>query len=47
MCAARIERELLHVLDQCALDTEIGEGWADEGTLRAWVADRQRRHRER
>jgi hypothetical protein len=47
MCAARIEREVLHVLDQCALDTEVGEGWADEGTLRAWVADRQRRHRER
>jgi hypothetical protein len=47
MCAARIEREVLHVLDQCALDTEVGDGWADEGTLRAWVADRQRRHRER
>jgi hypothetical protein len=46
MCAARIEREVLHVLDQCALDAEVGEGWADEGTLRAWVADRQRRHRE-
>jgi len=47
MCAARIEREVLHVLDQCALDTEVGAGWVDEGTLRAWVADRQRRHRER
>ncbi len=41
MCDARIEREVLHVLDQCALDTEVGEGWADEGTLRAWVAARR------
>lgn len=41
MCSARIEREVLHVLDQCALDTEVGEGWADEGTLRAWVAARR------
>lgn len=47
MCDARIEREIAHVLDQCDLDTEVGEGWADEATLRAWVADRQRRHRER
>lgn len=47
MCAARIEREIVHVLDQCDLDTEVGEGWVDEDTLRAWVADRQRRHRER
>ena len=47
MCAARIEREIVHVLDQCDLDTEVGEGWVTEQTLRAWVADRQRRHRER
>jgi hypothetical protein len=47
MCLARIEREVLHVIDQCDLDAEVGAGWADEGMLRAWVADRQRRHRER
>lgn len=47
MCAARIEREIAHVLDQCALDTEVGKGWVDEETIRAWVAARQRRHRER
>ena len=41
MCDARIERELLHVIDQCDLDTEVGEGWCDEGTLRAWVAARR------
>jgi len=47
MCDARIEREIAHVLDACALDVEVGKGWVDEGTLRAWVAYRQRRHRER
>ena len=47
MCAARIEREVQYVLDECLRDTEVGEGWANEATLRAWVADRQRRHRER
>jgi len=47
MCGARIEREIAHVLDQCDLDTEVGEGWVTEQTLRAWVAERQRQHRER
>ena len=47
MCDARIEREIAHVLDQCDLDTEVGEGWVTEQTLRAWVAERQRQHRER
>ena len=47
MCDARIEREIAHVLDQCDLDTEVGEGWVTEQTLRAWVAERQRQHRGR
>ena len=40
MCDARIEREIAHALDVCALDTEVGEGWVTEQTLRAWVAAR-------
>lgn len=41
MCDARIEREIVYVLDECALDPPVGEGWVDEKTLRAWVAARR------
>jgi hypothetical protein len=41
MCAARIEREVLHVLDQCALDAEVGEGWLTEAGLRWFVENLQ------
>jgi hypothetical protein len=41
MCAARIEREVRYVVEECAHDTEVGEGWVTEDTLRAWVAARQ------
>jgi hypothetical protein len=47
MCAARIEREVQYVVEECARDVEVGEGWVTEQTLRAWVAERQRQHRER
>lgn len=40
MAAARIEREIDYVLYECLLDTEVGEGWVDEATLRAWVVAR-------
>lgn len=41
MCDARIEREVQYVLDECDLDSPVGEGWVDEETLRAWVAARR------
>ena len=41
MCDARIEREVQYVLDECDLDSPVGEGWVDEETIRAWVAARR------
>lgn len=41
MCATRIERETQHVLDECALDPPVGEGWLTQETLRAWVVARR------
>ena len=40
MCAARIEREVQYVVEECARDTEVGDGWVTDETLRAWVAAR-------
>lgn len=41
MAAERIERQVRYILDQCALDTEVGEGWLTEAGLRWFVADRR------
>jgi hypothetical protein len=41
MCAARIAREIAYILEECARDPLLGEGWVSEDGLRRWVAQRQ------
>lgn len=39
MAAVRIEREVQHVLAECARDVEVGAGWLTEAGLRWFVAE--------
>jgi hypothetical protein len=41
MCQRRIEREIAYILEECARDPLLGEGWVSEDGLQRWVAQRQ------
>jgi hypothetical protein len=42
---ARIEREIMRIMEAGAADPEVAAGWLSEAGLRAWVTQRQERAR--